>query len=142
MRSRERAEFHTNLLIFSKNRQNESRSLFSLRLKDSPENSADQSADTGKTHTHSDEQSKLAQRLFGLSHYFFTADQSDQLCSDITANSLYSISHNAQRVAHKCPQCGKCYIYRSQVSACPPHASVEKCSTAFTVATVLNIVIL
>ncbi|KAM7375583.1 hypothetical protein PAMA_014609 [Pampus argenteus] len=35
--------------------------------------------------------------------------------SEVTANALYSISHNSQRVAHKCPQCGKCFIYRSQV---------------------------
>ncbi|KAI3366181.1 hypothetical protein L3Q82_010011 [Scortum barcoo] len=59
------------------------------RLKDSPGNFADQSEDT--------------------------VDQSDQLCSEVTANALYSISHNSQRVAHKCPQCGKCFIYRSQV---------------------------
>uniref|UniRef100_A0A672Y819 Zinc finger protein ZFMSA12A-like n=1 Tax=Sphaeramia orbicularis TaxID=375764 RepID=A0A672Y819_9TELE len=44
-----------------------------------------------------------------------TVDQSDQPCSDVTANALYSISHNSRRVAHKCPQCGKCFIYRSQV---------------------------
>ncbi|XP_017259262.1 oocyte zinc finger protein XlCOF6 isoform X2 [Kryptolebias marmoratus] len=31
------------------------------------------------------------------------------------AGTLYSISHNSQRVAHRCPQCGKCFIYRSQV---------------------------
>ncbi|XP_031697012.1 zinc finger protein 436-like [Anarrhichthys ocellatus] len=42
-------------------------------------------------------------------------DQSEQGCSEVTANALYSISHNSQRVAHKCPQCGKCFIYRSQV---------------------------
>ncbi|XP_008301636.1 zinc finger protein ZFMSA12A-like [Stegastes partitus] len=59
------------------------------RLKDSPCNSADQSEDT--------------------------VDQSDHSCSEVTANALYSISHNSQRVAHKCPQCGKCFIYRSQV---------------------------
>ncbi|XP_068612672.1 zinc finger protein ZFMSA12A-like [Brachionichthys hirsutus] len=35
--------------------------------------------------------------------------------SEITADALYRISHNSQRVAHKCPQCGKCFIYRSQV---------------------------
>lgn len=40
---------------------------------------------------------------------------SDQSCSDVTANALYSISHNSRRVAHKCPHCGKCFIYRSQV---------------------------
>ncbi|KAE8277402.1 hypothetical protein D5F01_LYC24669 [Larimichthys crocea] len=59
------------------------------RLKDSPGNFADQSGDT--------------------------VDQSDQSCSEVTANALFSISHNSQRVAHKCPQCGKCFIYRSQV---------------------------
>ncbi|XP_039997705.1 oocyte zinc finger protein XlCOF22-like isoform X2 [Xiphias gladius] len=58
------------------------------RLKDSPGNFADQSEDT--------------------------VDQSDQSCSEVTANALYSISHNSQRVAHKCPHCGKCFIYRSQ----------------------------
>nr|XP_046191014.1 zinc finger protein 182-like isoform X3 [Oncorhynchus gorbuscha] len=26
-----------------------------------------------------------------------------------------SVSHNPRRVAHKCPTCGKCFIYRSQV---------------------------
>ncbi|XP_011481144.1 zinc finger protein 572 isoform X2 [Oryzias latipes] len=31
------------------------------------------------------------------------------------SNALQSISHNSQRVAHKCPQCAKCFIYRSQV---------------------------
>uniref|UniRef100_I3JR02 C2H2-type domain-containing protein n=2 Tax=Oreochromis TaxID=8139 RepID=I3JR02_ORENI len=41
--------------------------------------------------------------------------QSDLSCSEVTANALHSISHNSQRVAHKCPQCGKCFIYRSQV---------------------------
>ncbi|XP_041637395.1 zinc finger protein ZFMSA12A-like [Cheilinus undulatus] len=44
-----------------------------------------------------------------------SADQSDQSCSEVPANALYSISHNSQRVAHRCPQCGKCFIYRSQV---------------------------
>ncbi|XP_023252209.1 oocyte zinc finger protein XlCOF22-like isoform X1 [Seriola lalandi dorsalis] len=58
-------------------------------LKDSPGNFVDQSEDT--------------------------VDQSDQSCSEVTANALYSISHNSQRVAHKCPQCSKCFIYRSQV---------------------------
>ncbi|XP_047191703.1 oocyte zinc finger protein XlCOF6 isoform X3 [Scophthalmus maximus] len=57
-------------------------------LKDSPGNSADQSV---------------------------TVDQSDQSSSAVTANALYSISHNSQRVAHKCPVCSKCFIYRSQV---------------------------
>ncbi|XP_042372911.1 zinc finger protein 7-like, partial [Plectropomus leopardus] len=59
------------------------------RLKDSPGTFADQSEDA--------------------------VDQSDQACTEVTANALYSISHNSQRVAHKCPQCGKCFIYRSQV---------------------------
>nr|XP_057906873.1 oocyte zinc finger protein XlCOF6-like isoform X2 [Doryrhamphus excisus] len=40
---------------------------------------------------------------------------SDQPRTDITADPLYSISHHSQRVAHKCPKCGKCFIYRSQV---------------------------
>ncbi|XP_076021946.1 uncharacterized protein LOC143012612 isoform X3 [Genypterus blacodes] len=40
-----------------------------------------------------------------------TVDQSDEP----SPNLLATISHNSQRVAHKCPQCGKCYIYRSQV---------------------------
>ncbi|XP_040032041.2 uncharacterized protein LOC120819055 isoform X1 [Gasterosteus aculeatus] len=44
-----------------------------------------------------------------------TANQSEQGCSEVTANALFSISHNSQRVAHKCPHCGKCFIYRSQV---------------------------
>ncbi|XP_075333372.1 uncharacterized protein LOC142391483 isoform X2 [Odontesthes bonariensis] len=39
--------------------------------------------------------------------------QSDHSSSEVTA--LHSISHNSQRVAHRCPQCGKCFIYRSQV---------------------------
>lgn len=59
------------------------------RLKESPGNFADQSEDS--------------------------ADQSDRSCSEVTANALFSISHNSQRVAHKCPQCSKCFIYRSQV---------------------------
>ncbi|CAJ1087470.1 zinc finger protein ZFMSA12A-like [Xyrichtys novacula] len=41
---------------------------------------------------------------------FFSASQSDQ-----SANAIHSISHNSRRVAHRCPQCGKCFIYRSQV---------------------------
>ncbi|XP_072235297.1 uncharacterized protein [Leuresthes tenuis] len=41
--------------------------------------------------------------------------QSDPSSSEVTANALHSISHNSQRVAHRCPQCGKCFIYRSQV---------------------------
>ncbi|XP_028255523.1 zinc finger protein ZFMSA12A-like isoform X2 [Parambassis ranga] len=40
---------------------------------------------------------------------------SDQTCSEVTTNTLHAISHNSQRVAHKCPQCRKCFIYRSQV---------------------------
>ncbi|XP_062302988.1 zinc finger protein 835-like [Osmerus eperlanus] len=32
-----------------------------------------------------------------------------------TASTLPGASHNPRRVAHKCPQCGKCFIYRSQV---------------------------
>ncbi|XP_029923732.1 zinc finger protein 497-like isoform X2 [Myripristis murdjan] len=55
------------------------------RLTDSPEHSADQPE-------HRD-----------------TADQSEE------PTPFAIISHNAQRVAHKCPQCGKCFIYRSQV---------------------------
>ncbi|XP_056287275.1 uncharacterized protein LOC130204518 isoform X1 [Pseudoliparis swirei] len=43
-----------------------------------------------------------------------TADQSERGGSEVTSNTLNSISHNSQRVAHKCPQCGKCFIYRSQ----------------------------
>ncbi|XP_074521103.1 uncharacterized protein LOC141786247 isoform X2 [Halichoeres trimaculatus] len=42
-------------------------------------------------------------------------DQSEGTDQSVTANALHSISHNSQRVAHRCPQCGKCYIYRSQV---------------------------
>ncbi|XP_041834340.1 zinc finger protein ZFMSA12A-like [Melanotaenia boesemani] len=41
--------------------------------------------------------------------------QSDHSGSEVPGNPLHSISHNSQRVAHKCPQCGKCFIYRSQV---------------------------
>ncbi|XP_056287278.1 uncharacterized protein LOC130204518 isoform X3 [Pseudoliparis swirei] len=44
-----------------------------------------------------------------------TADQSERGGSEVTSNTLNSISHNSQRVAHKCPQCGKCFIYRSQL---------------------------
>ncbi|XP_006800398.1 endothelial zinc finger protein induced by tumor necrosis factor alpha-like isoform X1 [Neolamprologus brichardi] len=43
------------------------------------------------------------------------SEDTDLSCSEVTANGLHSISHNSQRVAHKCPQCGKCFIYRSQV---------------------------
>lgn len=43
------------------------------------------------------------------------SEDTDLSCSEVAANALYSISHNSQRVAHKCPQCGKCFIYRSQV---------------------------
>ncbi|KAM8872678.1 uncharacterized protein ACB058_004534 isoform 1-T1 [Synchiropus picturatus] len=35
--------------------------------------------------------------------------------SSIEVTSLNNISTNSQRVAHRCPQCGKCFIYRSQV---------------------------
>ncbi|XP_056883933.1 zinc finger protein 271-like isoform X1 [Takifugu flavidus] len=42
-------------------------------------------------------------------------NQSHQSCSEVLAEPLYSMSHNSQRVAHKCPRCGKCFIYRSQV---------------------------
>ncbi|KAM9334329.1 uncharacterized protein ABDE67_022057 [Symphorus nematophorus] len=52
---------------------------------------------------------------FGIVQSEDTVDQSDQSCSEVTTNPLYSISHNSQRVAHKCPECGKCFIYRSQV---------------------------
>lgn len=87
------------------------------RLKDLPGNFADQSEDTGKTHTHThiEHLNKHAKCLVLLLP-FFTVDQSHQSCSEVTANALYSISHNSQRVAHKCPQCSKCFIYRSQVS--------------------------
>ncbi|KAL6115101.1 uncharacterized protein ACO6RY_00033 [Pungitius sinensis] len=43
------------------------------------------------------------------------ANQSEPSCSEVSADALRSISHNSQRVAHKCPHCGKCFIYRSQV---------------------------
>ncbi|XP_050921789.1 zinc finger protein ZFP2 isoform X4 [Lates calcarifer] len=77
------------------------------RLKDSPGNSADQSEDT------------------------------DQSCSEVTANALYSISHNSQRVAHKCPQCGKCFIYRSQVIR---HLRTNKsCGSALTPSGAVNL---
>ncbi|XP_015252717.1 PREDICTED: zinc finger and SCAN domain-containing protein 2-like isoform X3 [Cyprinodon variegatus] len=36
-----------------------------------------------------------------------------------TAITPCIISHNAKRVANRCPECGKCFIYRSQVSVCP-----------------------
>ncbi|XP_078147351.1 uncharacterized protein LOC139911630 [Centroberyx gerrardi] len=44
-----------------------------------------------------------------------TVDQSEEPSSEAPPVPLASISHNSQRVAHKCPQCGKCFIYRSQV---------------------------
>ncbi|XP_008323598.1 oocyte zinc finger protein XlCOF6-like isoform X1 [Cynoglossus semilaevis] len=44
-----------------------------------------------------------------------TVDLPDVSCSEVTANPLFNISHNSQRVAHRCPQCGKCFIYRSLV---------------------------
>ncbi|XP_069577362.1 zinc finger protein 271-like isoform X1 [Brachyistius frenatus] len=59
------------------------------RSKDSPGNFADQSEEA--------------------------VDQSSRSYSEVTANALFGISHNSQRVAHKCPRCGKCFIYRSQV---------------------------
>lgn len=66
-----------------------------------------------------------------------TVDQSDQACSEVTANALYSISHNSQRVAHKCPQCGKCFIYRSQVIR---HLRTNKsCGGALTTTGVVNL---
>ncbi|XP_060922889.1 zinc finger protein 878-like [Limanda limanda] len=78
-------------------------------LKESPGNCADQSEDT--------------------------VDQSDQSGSEVTA--LYSISHNAQRVAHKCPQCSKCFIYRSQVIR---HLRTNKsCGATLTTAGVVNL---
>ncbi|XP_039641402.1 zinc finger protein ZFMSA12A-like [Perca fluviatilis] len=70
--------------------------LVSVRLKDSPGNFADQSEDT--------------------------VGESDATGSEIAANALYSISHNSQRVAHKCPRCGKCFIYRSQGQSRPAGA--------------------
>ncbi|XP_073318785.1 uncharacterized protein [Pagrus major] len=84
------------------------------RLKDSPGNFVNQSEDT--------------------------VDQSDQSCSEVTANALYSISHNSQRVAHKCPQCGKCFIYRSQVIR---HLRTNKsCGSALTATGAINLQIL
>ncbi|XP_054479654.1 uncharacterized protein LOC129111644 [Anoplopoma fimbria] len=81
------------------------------RLKDSPGDFVDQSEDT--------------------------ANQSEQGCSEVTANALYSISHNSQRVAHKCPQCGKCYIYRSQVIR---HLRTNKsCGSALSVTAAVNL---
>ncbi|XP_034534982.1 uncharacterized protein LOC117809649, partial [Notolabrus celidotus] len=44
------------------------------------------------------------------------AEDTDRSGSDVTAHALHSISHNSRRVAHRCPQCAKCFIYRSQVS--------------------------
>ncbi|XP_047211185.1 oocyte zinc finger protein XlCOF6-like isoform X2 [Girardinichthys multiradiatus] len=35
--------------------------------------------------------------------------------SELTASPLHSVSDSCQRVAHRCPECGKCFIYRSQV---------------------------
>uniref|UniRef100_A0A3Q3X5X7 C2H2-type domain-containing protein n=1 Tax=Mola mola TaxID=94237 RepID=A0A3Q3X5X7_MOLML len=52
-------------------------------------------------------------------------------CSEVTANALYSISHNSQRVAHKCPQCGKCFIYRSQVIPLTTTGTVNLTHTCF-----------
>ncbi|XP_058474716.1 zinc finger and SCAN domain-containing protein 2 isoform X1 [Solea solea] len=67
----------------------------------------------------------------------YTVDQSGVSCSEVTANALFSISHNSQRVAHKCPQCSKCFIYRSQVIR---HLRTNKsCSAALTSAGVLNL---
>ncbi|XP_062270836.1 histone H3.v1-like [Scomber scombrus] len=45
-----------------------------------------------------------------------SVDQSDPSQPKAAGNGLFSISHNSLRVAHKCPQCKKCFIYRSQVS--------------------------
>ncbi|CAN9498308.1 unnamed protein product [Ophioblennius macclurei] len=61
-----------------------------------------------------------------------TVDQLDR--PEVTANPLFSISHNSQRVAHKCPRCAKCFIYRSQVirhlrtnrTCCPPTAIQDR----------------
>ncbi|XP_049921179.1 zinc finger protein 567-like isoform X2 [Epinephelus moara] len=80
------------------------------RLKNSPGRLADQSEDT--------------------------VSQSDAACSEFTANALYSISHNSQRVAHKCPRCGKCFIYRSQVIR---HLRTNKsCGLALTTGVAVN----
>ncbi|XP_026157108.1 zinc finger protein 135-like isoform X2 [Mastacembelus armatus] len=66
-----------------------------------------------------------------------TVGQSDQPCAGVTANALFSISHNSQRVAHKCPQCSKCFIYRSQVIR---HLRTNKsCGSALTTAGVVNL---
>uniref|UniRef100_A0A3Q3IDV4 C2H2-type domain-containing protein n=1 Tax=Monopterus albus TaxID=43700 RepID=A0A3Q3IDV4_MONAL len=66
-----------------------------------------------------------------------TVEQSDQPCSEVTANALYSISHNAQRVAHKCPGCSKCFIYRSQVIR---HLRTKKsCRSTLTMAGAMNL---
>ncbi|XP_029371908.1 zinc finger protein 184-like isoform X2 [Echeneis naucrates] len=66
-----------------------------------------------------------------------TVDQLDQSCSEVTANALFSISHNSQRVAHKCPQCGKCFIYRSQVIR---HLRTNKsCGSALTMTGAVNL---
>ncbi|KAM7365835.1 hypothetical protein PAMP_016737 [Pampus punctatissimus] len=50
------------------------------------------------------------------------SNESSTMCSDDSSVipvilEVDSISHNSQRVAHKCPQCGKCFIYRSQCNA-------------------------
>ncbi|KAK2857205.1 hypothetical protein Q5P01_005940 [Channa striata] len=64
-------------------------------------------------------------------------DQSDQPCDEVTTSTLAAISHNSQRVAHKCPQCGKCYIYRSQVIR---HLRTNKsCSSALTTTATVNL---
>lgn len=39
------------------------------------------------------------------------------------------MSHNSQRVAHKCPRCGKCFIYRSQVSGTQQEQNWDQLST-------------
>ncbi|XP_070814234.1 zinc finger protein 271-like [Chaetodon trifascialis] len=66
-----------------------------------------------------------------------TVDQSDHSCSEVTTNALFSISHNSQRVAHRCPQCGKCFIYRSQVIR---HLRSNKsCGSALTTAGALTL---
>uniref|UniRef100_A0A1A8KUS4 C2H2-type domain-containing protein n=1 Tax=Nothobranchius kuhntae TaxID=321403 RepID=A0A1A8KUS4_NOTKU len=61
---------------------------------------------------------KLLDRLKDSAHNWAaqsknSVGQSDR--SEVPASALFSISHNSQRVAHRCPQCGKCFIYRSQV---------------------------
>ncbi|XP_077440665.1 uncharacterized protein LOC144062814 [Vanacampus margaritifer] len=78
---------------------------------------------TGQMPSPAEPKPNLGSTLDSVSHVNLEADrvedsgssQSRNVTDQPPSDAIYSIPQHSQRVAHKCPKCGKFFIYRSQV---------------------------